>query len=235
MSFTIANLEAKKSRYTNDPLILHLIQLAISCKLRSRAYWEMNGSLLRSAHGLSIPLLLISSATGLTSAIQLVLSTTSLQILVSIFGVSTAFMSALQKYFRYAERAEQAKHIAKRYERLAKRIQNMLVFVESSIARVEDETFTKFIHETTNSLDTLVAEAEEMIPAKYFKRITGGAAASAASMVDIEKGMGTPIKTPMECSLIDPETPESPQASPMQSSPKETPVLPYEGERGLRK
>lgn len=177
MSFTVSNIEELKKHFANDPLPIHLANIAIGCNIRSDAYWNMNGSLTWMSHGLSLPLLIISSATGLTSAIQFFSTTANIQVVVSVFGVTTAVISALQKYYRFAERAEQSKHIAKRYERLAKKIRNMLVLAASNISKVREDSFIKFVEEVQTDMDSLIAEAEE-VPISYFRKMDKGAGAS---------------------------------------------------------
>jgi hypothetical protein len=69
----------------------------------------------RRSNYLTIPLIIIASSTGLTSVAQVALSSRALSIVTAASGAISATLAAVQRYYRYSERAEQCKSLAKSY------------------------------------------------------------------------------------------------------------------------
>lgn len=159
----MVDIEALKKRYAVDSLPYHLWYIALDCKKRRDAFWRHHFKMKHRSNIVSVPLLLLSSVTGVTSVANLSAGDNGvLPIIVSIFGVSSAVLTALQKYFRYSERAEQSKHLAKTYGRVSRRIENMMVLVESSAVQMDAEAFLKFIEDVQKDIDTLLAETDDI-------------------------------------------------------------------------
>lgn len=96
--------------------VQHITQKWIElCKYRRNTYWRMHYQFQRRSNYLAVPLILIASSTGLTSVAQVAVSSRSLAWITAITGSVAAALAAFQKYFRYSERAEQCKSLAKSY------------------------------------------------------------------------------------------------------------------------
>ncbi len=156
--------------YLEDHLRYHLMSAKLECEHNSDAFWRMYRMLKRRCNLLSVPLLVLSSATGVTSVSavsqlnqlnQLAKTFEVAPILAAIFGVSTAVLSGLQKYFRYSERAENCKYIAKSYNRLAKRIKNTMSFIHSELMKITPNGLYKFIDEINKEIISLTREIDE--------------------------------------------------------------------------
>lgn len=162
MDRTEINIEELKKKYQVDSLPFHLCYVAVDCKKRRDAFWRQYSKMKYRGNVVSIPLLIISSITGVTSVANISSSDSqALPIIVSIFGVSAAVLTAMQKYFRYSERAEHSKHLAKTYGRVARRIEHMIVMVESDAVKMEPEAFLKFVEDVQKDIDTLLAETDD--------------------------------------------------------------------------
>lgn len=191
MEKTAIDLEALKNKYKEDSLPHHLWGNALDCKRRRDAFWRHSSKMRLYNNLISVPLLILSSITGLTSVAQLSSVSTEISneteqtpnitmpVVVTVFGVSSAILTALQKYFRYAERSEHSKHMAKNYGRVARRIENTMVLVESSAIKMDAATFLKFVEEIQKDTDSLMQEMDdipkELINDKnIYKRILHG-------------------------------------------------------------
>jgi hypothetical protein len=121
---------------------------------------------------ISIPLLIFSSVTGVSSVAQIGSSGTNygLSVIVTIFGVTTAILTALQRYFRYSERAEESKYMAKNYAKISRMIQHNMTLVESKAIQFQPEAFLKFVEGFHKEIDTILSEAtdlpHELLPRK---------------------------------------------------------------------
>lgn len=163
MEKTIIDINELKKKLRVDSLPYHLWYIALDCKNRRDAFWRHYKALKIKNNLVSIPLLLLTSVTGLTSVANLGNEYTgALPITVSVFGVSSAVLTALQRYFRYSERAEHSKHLAKTYGRIARRIENMMVLVESSAITMQPEAFIKFVEDVQKDTDSLLQEINDI-------------------------------------------------------------------------
>lgn len=167
---TIIDLDILKLNYNHDSLPHHLWYMALDCKRRRDAFWRHYKRMKLFHNMISIPLLILSSVSGITSVLQVgniesndKLSTgRSLPIAVSCFSVSAALVTALQKYFRFTERSEHSKHMAKNYARISKRIENNLVLIESAAVKIEPSTFLKFMEDVQKDTESLLQETDDM-------------------------------------------------------------------------
>ena len=159
------DMHALKNNYYHDPLPYHLWLMALDCKRRRDAFWRHHKKMKLRGNLLSVPLLVLTSITGLTSVAQLGGGSgggSSLTIVSTVFGTSSALFAALQKYFQYPERAEHCKYMAKSYGRIAKRIENTMVFLKSEATRMSPETFQKFVEEVQKDTEALLQETDDI-------------------------------------------------------------------------
>jgi len=154
-----------KDRYSDDPIIQHLKKRIQQCEKRRIAYWDYYVKLRIMNNVLSIPLLLITSATGITTIAQVGYNTKIiLPVISTIFGVSSAVLSALQRYFAYPERAEHSKYMAKNYARIQRKIEDVIVYIESSSASYDSKSFKKTIDDITKEFEKIAYETEDIPP-----------------------------------------------------------------------
>jgi hypothetical protein len=106
--------------------------------------------------------LVLSSGTGVSSVAQIKSSSKWLVILTTVLGVMSAFVTSLQRYMQYSERAEKARYLAKNYGRIATKIEDFLIFIESGATKVDEDSFNNFIKEVHKEIETLTQEADDM-------------------------------------------------------------------------
>jgi hypothetical protein len=159
---TELDIEELKKRYKIDSIPFHLWYIALDCKKRRDAFWREYNKMKHWNNIVSIPLLFVTSITGVTSVANTTdTGSRALPVIISIFGVSSAILTALQKYFKYSERAENCKHLARNYGRISRKIENMMVLVESKAIKLEPNKFLTFMEDIQKDIDTLFAETDD--------------------------------------------------------------------------
>lgn len=126
-------------------------------------YWNHYRSLRLGSHCLSIPLLLITTITGATSCVEVSNINNKidcLPILIAIFGVSSAILTALQKYMRYAERSETSKYISKMYGLIATKIKGQIQIILAGHELPNKEDYDKFLDSINNEVQSLQLEID---------------------------------------------------------------------------
>ena len=159
------DLAKLKETYRADPLTYHIWSVAADCKVRSRAFWQHFVRMKRRHNWISVPLLILSSGTGVTSVAQIGGGNgagAALSVLVTVLGVSVAILTALQRYLRYSERAEESKYMAKNYSKIARTIQYNMTLVESHAIVFKAEAFLKFVESFHKDMDSLLGEATDL-------------------------------------------------------------------------
>lgn len=162
-------LRIKMSKNATNKVITQLWIWVKDCKLKRNAYWKLYYSYQKWNNVLSIPLLLISSATGITSVAQLNNSGASMEWVVAVLGVLSTAFAAFQRYFRYGEKAEQSKGVAKRYALLARKGELHANMFDNNQINMND--IATFMEEFRKELDSLLQETddvpEEILNRKY--------------------------------------------------------------------
>jgi len=159
------DLAKLKETYRADPLTYHIWSVAADCKVRSRAFWQHFVRMKRRHNWISVPLLILSSGTGVTSVAQIGGGNgagAALSVLVTVLGVSVAILTALQRYLRYSERAEEARYMARSFARIARTIQYNMTLVESRAISFKPEAFVKFFDGIHKDMDTLLGETKDL-------------------------------------------------------------------------
>jgi hypothetical protein len=159
------DLAKLKETYRADPLTYHIWSVAADCKVRSRAFWQHFVRMKRRHNWISVPLLVLSSGTGVSSVAQIGGGNgagAALSVLVTVLGVSVAILTALQRYLRYSERAEEARYMARSFARIARTIQYNMTLVESRAISFKPEAFVKFFEGIHKDMDTLLGETKDL-------------------------------------------------------------------------
>jgi len=161
------DLAKLKETYRADPLTYHIWSVAADCKVRSRAFWQHFVRMKRRHNWISVPLLVLSSGTGVSSVAQIgggngAGAAQALSVLVTVLGVSVAILTALQRYLRYSERAEEARYMARSFARIARTIQYNMTLVESRAISFKPEAFVKFVDGIHKDMDTLLGETKDL-------------------------------------------------------------------------
>lgn len=166
---TAIDLDILKQRYGHDSLPHHLWYMALDCKRRRDAFWRHYRRMKTYHNLISVPLMIMTSLSGLTSVAQVgsvetdkAVSSPGLPIVISIFSISAAVLTTLQKYFQYSERGEHSKNMAKNYARISKRIENNLVLLESSAVKMEPSMFLRFMEDVQKDTEGLLQQMEEL-------------------------------------------------------------------------
>ncbi len=130
------------------------------CKQKRNAYWKMYYSYQKWNNLISVPLLLISSATGISSVVQLGDSVPGVQWTVAVLGVGSTALAAFQRYFRYGEKSEQCKAIAKRYALLARKGELQGNLFANNTITLQD--LVVFMEDFRKDLDAIQQETDDM-------------------------------------------------------------------------
>ena len=158
---TVINIEELRKN-KSDSLPYHLWSVAIDCKFKKNSYWRYHNYLKFKSTFISIPLLISSTASGFFSVSQLNSNNENIAIFLTTISIITAILATLQKFLRYSERAENAKDIAKNYARLARKIENTMVLIESDAVKMPPDEFIKFINNIQIDCDLLLQETNEV-------------------------------------------------------------------------
>jgi len=133
------------------------------CNKRHAAYWDYYNKMRFMNNILSIPLLIITSATGVTAIAEIGYNTKIvLPIVSTIFGVSSAVLTALQRYCAYPERSEHSKYMAKNYARIQRRIEDNIIYIKSGSSTVDAKTFKKNINSIIEEFEKLANETDDL-------------------------------------------------------------------------
>lgn len=140
-----------------------LCKLANEYEEKRNIYWQHYRSLRLCSHSLSIPLLFITSFTGATSCIQVSDFNGTLKglpILISVLGVSSAILTALQKYMRFAERSETSKYISKMYGLIATKIKGQIQVTLAGHNLPNQTEYDKFLDDVNKEVQSLQLEID---------------------------------------------------------------------------
>lgn len=116
-------------------------------------FWEK----LSLKHNLvSVPLLIITSSTGVIASL------TTEKTPGVIVGALSAVFAALQRYCAYAERAENARNVAKTYARIINKIKTMELLIESESLQAHPVIITKMLREIQSEIESVQEGAQEV-------------------------------------------------------------------------
>jgi hypothetical protein len=174
------NMKALKSKFDQDSLPFHFLNVGIDCKRQSDAYWRHSNEMRSYNNYMSVPLLIVSSIAGATSVAQLstvnnasgnsidqdTLKVTSW--VISVFGLTSTMLTAIHRYSNFAEKGESSRHMARSYSRLAQRIENMMSLVASSVTEVYQADFEQFVEDVYKEIESL-QQVVSYIPAEILK------------------------------------------------------------------
>lgn len=151
--------------------VASLYKLAHEFEIKRNIYWTHHRTLRFRSHCLSIPLLFVTSFTAATSSAQasgINGNTRALSIVISIFGVTSAILTALQKYMRFAERSENSKYISKMYGLIASKVKGQIeiILAEHNIPTQED--YNEFLDDINQEAQSLQLEID-IVPKDLMK------------------------------------------------------------------
>ena len=146
---------------TADKIIKDLEEKKEQTAYRKNAFWVLYSRLHLKNNLLSVPLLVISSAAGVLSAVQ-ISSDRNLNWIVTLLAVSTSVLTALQKYFKFAERTENAKMTAKAWGRISRKINDMITMVKSRATYINEAGFMKFLEGISAEIEETYQNADEL-------------------------------------------------------------------------
>lgn len=152
-------------------IIKSLYKLAHEYEIKRNIYWSDHRTLRFRNHCLSIPLLFLTSFTAATSSAQasgINGSMKGLSIVISIFGVSSAILTALQKYMRYAERAETSKYISKMYGLIASKVKGQIEIILAGHNLPTQEDYNEFLDDINQEAQALQLEID-IVPKDLMK------------------------------------------------------------------
>ena len=132
---------ASQSTETEQIFYESLQNLYIDYARKEIIYWKHYRGFRCRNNWLSIPLIIMTSITGATSVSQLSPSASrAMAYVVVVFGMSSAVLTGLQKYLKYAERMEHCKYVSKSYAFLIERIRNIILLFNAGMINKQDLT-----------------------------------------------------------------------------------------------
>lgn len=146
-----------------NKIIKSLYKLAHEYEIKRNIYWSDYRTLKHRNHCLSIPLLFLTSFTAAASSAQASGINGNIQILsivISIFGVSSAILTALQKYMRFAERAETSKYISKMYGLIASKVKGQIEIIIAGHNLPTQENYNDFLDDINQEAQSLQLEID---------------------------------------------------------------------------
>lgn len=152
-------------------IIRSLYKFAHDFEIKRNIYWSHYRTLRHRNHCLSIPLLFLTSFTAATSSAQASRvngDKNTLSIIISIFGVSSAILTALQKYLRFAERAETSKYISKMYGLIASKVKGQIEIILAGHNLPIQEDYNEFLDDINQEVQALQLEID-MVPKELMK------------------------------------------------------------------
>lgn len=159
------------SQATVEKITEHLWIWAGKCKSRRDAYWNEHYNYYIKNNWISIPLILMS---GLTSVVSVTNIGTGAGATFDAAGVAwastvlafgTSVLAALQRYFKYGERAEQCKAVAKNYTRIAYMIEftnNLMSSNPQRYEKAEMEKLAIFAETVRKDLELVINDTNDI-------------------------------------------------------------------------
>ncbi len=129
------------------------------CKYRRNMYWKMHYMFQRRSNYLAIPLIVIASFTGITSAAQIAVSSKTLAWMTAVTGSISAALAAFQKYYRYPERAEQCKGLAKSYGIIGTKLETKQAL--HTVAGMHYLELLQFAEEMRHGMEELMKDTDD--------------------------------------------------------------------------
>ena len=144
-------------------IIKSLYKLAHEYEIKRNIYWSHHRTLRFRNHCLSIPLLFLTSFTAATSSAQasgINGNMQGLSIVISVFGVSSAILTALQKYMRFEERSETSKYISKMYGLIASKVKGQIEIILAGHNLPTPEDYNEFLDDINQEAQALQLEID---------------------------------------------------------------------------
>lgn len=154
-----------------NKIIKSLYRLAHDFEIKRNIYWSNHRTLRFRNHCLSIPLLFLTSFTAATSSAQASgfnNNIKDLSIVISVFGVSSAILTALQKYMRFAERSETSKYISKMYGLIASKVKGQIEIILAGHNLPTQEDYNEFLDDINQEAQALQLEID-IVPKDLMK------------------------------------------------------------------
>lgn len=145
----------------------HLWIWAGKCKTRRDAYWSEHYRYYIKNNWISIPLIVLSSLTSVVSVTNIgtAYNSESLAWSSTALAFGTSVLAALQRYFKYGERAEQCKAVAKNYTRIAYMIEfttNLLTASPHRYEKAEMEKLAIFAETVRKDLELVINDTNDI-------------------------------------------------------------------------
>jgi hypothetical protein len=154
-----------------DRILKSMYKLAHEFEIKRNIYWTHHKALRYRNHCLSIPLLFVTSFTAATSSAQasnINGFVKPLSIVISVFGVSSAILTALQKYMRYAERSETSKYISKMYGLIASKVKGQIEIIIAGHKIPSQKEYNAFLDKINEEAQSLQLEID-IVPTALMK------------------------------------------------------------------
>lgn len=91
-----------------------------------------------------------------------------LAVVISVFGVSSAILTALQKYMRFGERAETSKYISKMYGLIASKVKGQIEIILAGHKLPTQEDYNEFLEDINQEAQSLQLEID-VVPTDLMK------------------------------------------------------------------
>jgi hypothetical protein len=139
-----------------DYMFEYLTNYKKMCQRRRDAY-NIFSTKLKYRHNLiSIPLIAVTSGTSVIAALSIN------KIIVTSLGALAAVLTAVQRFCAYAERAENARMIAKGHSKISRKIEDAILYIKSGATFVDPALFTKQIEDIQKDYEAVNQQANDI-------------------------------------------------------------------------
>ena len=160
-------------KHTADALITHLEFYEELCSRNLTTYTRYAKEAKMKNDVFSINALAYSTAVGIMSSLD---QTPSYKYASMALSGMLAIITGMQRFLGFAEKAENARLIAKGFDKIVRDINLTIMYVRSGAVTVDSRTFTKMIEEIQRNIAAVSEQAIEMPPesdTETIKEMTG--------------------------------------------------------------
>mgnify|MGYP003351032943 CR=1 FL=1 len=162
-------------QHTADALIQHLIFYEDLCSRNLKTYTTYAKEAKMKHDVFSINALGYSTAVGIMSSLD---QTPRYKYASMALSGMLALITGIQRFSGFAEKAENARLIAKGFDKIVRDINLTIMYVRSGAVTVDSRTFTKMIEEIQRNIATVSEQAIESPPESNTKSLEKALASS---------------------------------------------------------
>jgi hypothetical protein len=151
----------KKPKEERDALLYHLEYYQVLCTYNKEVYQEYARKAKTHNDLLSVNALVLSTVLGILSSIG---DKPNIKYGNMVLSAYLALISGVQRFFGFAEKSENARIIAKSFDKIQRDIGQVIMYVNSEAITIDARTFTKSIEEIERNIASVSEQAIQSPP-----------------------------------------------------------------------